>query len=223
LKTAPPILDDWLAERSKMYAEWLEKGEIPYTSRVIPIGESLPSRQWILPTMQVTRIIAEAGLIALMDCVCRTHYNRCDKPKNVCMVLDEFGQKFIDKGLARSIGFEEATQVLKRADESGLVHLSLYRPGQGLCALCSCCSCCCNNLQLFLQYGQARLVARADYIAATDLTLCTDCGACVDRCPFGARQLVDGSLQYNPERCYGCGLCVSTCPVKAIELRPRGN
>jgi ferredoxin len=218
----PQEMDDWLAARSKTYANWLENGEISYSSRVIPVGESLPNRQWVLPTMQVTRIIADAGLIALTDCVCRTRYNRCGKPTSVCLVLNEYAQKFIDKRLARPIGLEEAAQVLKGADESGLVHLSLYRPDHALYALCSCCSCCCHDLQLLLRHKQTRLVARADYIAATDLTLCTDCGACADRCPFGARQVVDGSLHYDPERCYGCGLCVSTCAPKAIELKPKG-
>jgi hypothetical protein len=60
-------MDEWLAERCGMYAEWLDEDRIAYSSRVIPVGRSLPDRQWILPTMQVNRIIADAGLIALTD------------------------------------------------------------------------------------------------------------------------------------------------------------
>ncbi len=216
-----PAMDEWLAERYGMYTEWLDEGRIAYSSRVIPVGKSLPDRQWVLPTMQVNRIIADAGLIALTDCVCRTHYRRCDKPVSVCLLLDEFGQLFIDKGRARPIGLEEAAAVLKQADENGLVHLSLYRPNHALYALCSCCACCCHDLQLLLRYRQSRLVARADYVATTDPARCTGCGECVDRCPFGAREIVEGALHYQPERCFGCGVCVSACPTDAIELKLR--
>jgi hypothetical protein len=77
--------------------EWLDEARIAYSSRVLPIGKSLPDRQRVLPAMQVDRIIGDAGLIALTDCVCRTHYRRCDKPVSVCLLLDEFGQMFIGR------------------------------------------------------------------------------------------------------------------------------
>ena len=54
-----PAMDEWLAERCGMYTEWLDEGRIAYSSRVIPVGKSLPGRQWVLPTMQVNRIIEE--------------------------------------------------------------------------------------------------------------------------------------------------------------------
>ena len=31
-------------------------------------------------------------------------------------------------------------------------------------------------------------------ISVTDASACTDCGGCVERCQFGAREMVDGSL-----------------------------
>jgi hypothetical protein len=41
-------MDEWLAERCGMYTEWLDVGRIAYSSRVIPVGKSLPDRQWVL-------------------------------------------------------------------------------------------------------------------------------------------------------------------------------
>jgi heterodisulfide reductase subunit A-like polyferredoxin len=70
-----------------------------------------------------------------------------------------------------------------------------------------------------VRYRQSRLVARADYTAATDPARCTGCGECVGRCPFDARKIVEGSLHEHLDRCYGCGLCVSACPAEAIELK----
>ena len=48
-----------------------------------------------------------------------------------------------------------------------------------------------------------------------------DCGLCVDRCQFGARELVHGSLSIDQDPCFGSGLCVSSCPTYAITLVAR--
>jgi electron transfer flavoprotein alpha subunit/NAD-dependent dihydropyrimidine dehydrogenase PreA subunit len=46
---------------------------------------------------------------------------------------------------------------------------------------------------------------------------CTGCGVCVDVCPFGAIDMVDGKAVIN-EACRACGQCVDACPVGAIEM-----
>ncbi|MCK4438194.1 4Fe-4S dicluster domain-containing protein [Candidatus Bathyarchaeota archaeon] len=55
-------------------------------------------------------------------------------------------------------------------------------------------------------------------VAVDDEGKCIDCGVCVDRCVFGAREMVDRTLSFNSEQCFGCGLCVSTCPTEAVSL-----
>jgi electron transfer flavoprotein alpha subunit/NAD-dependent dihydropyrimidine dehydrogenase PreA subunit len=46
---------------------------------------------------------------------------------------------------------------------------------------------------------------------------CTGCGVCVDACPFGAVELVNGKAVIN-EACRACGQCVDACPVGAIVM-----
>jgi len=46
---------------------------------------------------------------------------------------------------------------------------------------------------------------------------CTGCGVCVDVCPFGAIDMVNGKAVIN-EACRACGQCVEACPVGAIEM-----
>lgn len=218
----PKKMDDFLSTRLNKYSAWLEDRKIAYSSKIVPVKESLENKQWILPTAQVLEIISESSTIALTDCLCRSHYKRCDHPVDVCMLLNEYGRAFIDRGQGWEISFHEAAGVLDTADREGLVHLSLYRPDHQLFALCSCCPCCCHDLQLLLDYTQDTLVVHSDYAARTDMDQCVHCGDCVGRCAFKARNLEYDTMVYTPENCYGCGLCVTTCPVgaTAMERRP---
>lgn len=211
-------LDKFLEKRSNEYDRWLEEGKIPYSSKVIPVNQSLSADHWVMPSEQVLEFLRNARSFALAKCICRTHYKRCDKPLEICFYLNDFAEKAVAAGRARAVSLQEASERLKMADEHGLVHLTLTRPDQYLYAICSCCSCCCHDLQLMLAYGRHDLVVQSAYRAHTDVSQCTDCGACVERCVFQARRLEGEHMVYNPEKCYGCGLCVSACPEGATEM-----
>jgi ferredoxin len=215
-------MDDYLKTYVDKYDGWQRGGDFTVSSRIIPVRESLDARPWILASGQAMEVLGQARSFALADCVCRAHYGRCDKPRDVCLLLDELSDRAVERNRARRLSLGEAAGVLKKADESGLVHMTLYQPGQRIYALCSCCACCCHDLQLFLQYNRRDLVARSDYYAVTDSSLCTGCGACVVRCVFRARAMRDGVLLYDEGACLGCGLCVSACPARAnaMKLRP---
>jgi len=45
---------------------------------------------------------------------------------------------------------------------------------------------------------------------------CTGCGLCVEPCPTGAINLVDGVAQVEQSLCRECEVCLSTCPNGAI-------
>lgn len=218
------LQDEFLAKRSKDYDEWLEEGKIPYSSKVVPVNQSLAADRWIMPSEQVLEFLRNARSFAVADCLCRTHYRRCDKPVDMCFYLNDSADKARASGRARTISLEEAAERLKMADEHGLVHTTLNRPDQYSYAICSCCSCCCHDLQLMLAYGRDDLVVQSAYRAQTDTSKCTHCAACVDRCVFGARTMDDGEMNYDPKKCYGCGLCVSVCPEDAtvMQLNRRG-
>lgn len=53
------------------YDKWLEQDLISYSSKIIPIGESLDNVKHIIPSQQALQILKEAGLITLAKCVCR--------------------------------------------------------------------------------------------------------------------------------------------------------
>jgi len=210
--------DAFLDDRIASYDEWLRKDLIEVSSKVVPVHESLKAEQWVLPTEQAVEILRESTSFALTECLCRSHYQRCKNPLDVCLMLNDAADKYVQEGRAKHISIEEAKAVLSQANARGLVHLTLYEPDHKIYALCSCCSCCCHDLQLLKSYGRKDLVARSEYIAWTDPAKCTDCGQCIERCVFEARIWDGDRLKCSRDKCYGCGLCVTSCPADAIVL-----
>ena len=83
-------------------------------------------------------ILCRAQSFALTECECRERYKRCDNPLDVCFVLGDAADKYLSEGRARRITIDEAKRILFKADEYGLVHLSIYNADQGVFAVCSC-------------------------------------------------------------------------------------
>ena len=215
------LRDHDLTSRFHRYDKYLKERKIPTSSRVIPVEQALEAKQWIIPTEKAIEILREARSFAFTDCGCRVAYRRCSNPTDTCLLIGKIADLTVQKGLARRISLQDAEQVLKRANDHGLIHLTIYTPGQGVYALCSCCECCCHDLQIMKKFGRPDFVAKSEYIAQTDFNQCSQCGECVDRCVFEARTMVGERLLYDPKKCFGCGLCVTTCPTGAINLVER--
>lgn len=218
MKVKKYLTDPFLQKRILNYDKWLSNGQISASSKVIPVSESFIAKQWVLPTEQVLTILTNANSVAVQDCECRTHYKRCDNPLEVCFLLDNVAEKFVALDKARQVSLTEITNILKEANEKGLVHLALYMPDHKVFALCSCCSCCCHELQIIKRTGRKELMVHSEYIAATNAETCIHCGECVDRCFFEARIFNDSQMEYNPRACLGCGLCITVCPVDATTM-----
>jgi len=50
-----------------------------------------------------------------------------------------------------------------------------------------------------------------------DKELCTECGECVDSCPFDSLELGPSGLECS-DSCTLCGICIEVCPSEALSL-----
>lgn len=208
--------NDWSPEHLEHIAKNYKAGV------TIPVNVTIEAEHHVLNMENVRRILRSAHTISVMDCGCRAMYGHCDAPLNVCLDMNEVAERHMAIGWAREITLDEALEVLEEIHEAGLVHTAYghsecYEPGV-INSVCSCCSCCCGTLSGVLRFGlyPHRLTSHATTV--TDGSARTDCGVCVDRCQFGAREIADDSLLFNPDLCFGFGLCVSSRPSYAITL-----
>jgi len=191
----------------------------------IPVNKRIENDQVVLNLDQSYHILERAEKVALADCICRSTLQNCEKPKRVCLFLNNDAKKVVRSGRARWTSKVRAKKLVKLTHEAGLVHLTMYHPDDkeklpGV--LCSCCECCCHALQGLIRLDMHDLVTPSQFITSTNWEDCSNCGKCVKRCVFGARTREAGKMTgYNPDRCFGCGLCVTMCPEKAIELHKR--
>jgi ferredoxin len=195
----------------------------PAVTRVVPVSTEIDEDLHVHRYEDVRSMIREAKSFMLQDCMCRTEQgllgNRCKYPLDVCLNFsneDDAYERYPQLG--KVISQEEAFEVIRRAEEAGLVHLT-YNWGEGHDFICNCCSCCCGMLRAVKEFNIPNAIAKSNFIAAIDHEACTACGVCKDdRCQMDAIVEEDDVYSVLSERCIGCGACVSTCPVEAITL-----
>ncbi len=195
----------------------------PQLMKTVPIEETIPSGQEVLPYEKVSAILDRGKDFLLMNCICKKEKGileqPCSKPVDVCLGIAPVPGVFKDNSDSRVITREEAQGAIKRAEEAGLVHLT-WNVQSGHFFICNCCGCCCGVLRSINHYGiPAAQAINTDYYAAIDPESCTGCGLCADeRCQVGAIEEADGTYRVVREKCIGCGLCIGTCPAEAVRL-----
>ncbi len=197
--------------------------EKPQQFQIIPIEKEIPYKQESLPYEQVSNIIENSQAIAVLECICKKEKRiigeGCDKPLEICTAYAPIPGFFDNSPLFRAISKEEAKELLRKAEEAALVHLTT-NTATGHTFICNCCGCCCSFLNSINKLGiPAGDVVNSHYYAEITPDLCSVCGVCADeRCQVHAIEVEADSYRVIKERCIGCGLCISACPQEAIRL-----
>jgi len=191
--------------------------------RTIPIEQSIPYKQSISTYDNLRSIIDNIGEpIAVAECICRKAKDlvndSCKKTelRESCFSFRRSAQFYIERGFAKEISKEEALQILKKAEEDGLV----LQPGNSMrpMCICTCCGCCCELLVNQNKYPEPAQFFATNFYAEVDEDLCTGCGTCEERCNINAVYVEDAIAHVDRKRCIGCGVCVPTCTSEAIHL-----
>jgi Na+-translocating ferredoxin:NAD+ oxidoreductase subunit B len=188
--------------------------------RTIPIRESIEFSLDVMPYEQAEALIRAHDRFAVAPCVCRQDRalagEPCDKPAETCLSFDGGADYYVRDGRGRAITQEEALDIVKHANDAGLV----LQPSNSKTAsfICCCCGCCCGVLRnLKLQSNPAELIVSA-YVATLDREECIGCSLCLERCQMDALRMTGDRITLDANRCIGCGLCVTTCPTGALTL-----
>ena len=162
--------------------------------RVIPIESAVDGNSKTIPSEQISTYVESARLFSVSDCSCRTSREEngegCGHLKeNMCIQLDDAAEYYIRSGRGREASKDEVYEILKRAEEDGLMHQIPNTEGEGHThAICNCCGCSCYALRAATMYLNPDMV-RSNYVSKVDKDLCTGCGECVEVCPTNAIKL----------------------------------
>jgi ferredoxin len=188
--------------------------------RTIPVGKSIHAGIEVLPYEKAEEMVRRQKKFLVAPCICRREHELkgggCGKLMDACLVFGWGADYYERNGLGRVITMEETLEILRKADEEGLV----LQPSnsQEIVNICCCCGDCCQILLHLKKHPSPAAMASAPFVARVDPETCIGCGTCMDRCQMEALTLEDEHAVLHEERCIGCGLCVSTCPSGALTL-----
>jgi Pyruvate/2-oxoacid:ferredoxin oxidoreductase delta subunit len=172
---------------------------------------------------QVQTFIDKYDPISVGTCYCRhaallqgedTH----GMPTDVCMMFGPMAEYVIERLGARKVTKEEARQVLDRAEEAGLIHMS-QNMTEDIGFICNCDRWHCFAVKNVLSKAKPGLYFNSGFEPRFDAEVCTACGTCIDRCPPEALTMGENDLPVvNLDRCFGCAACATGCPTEAIAM-----
>jgi NADPH-dependent glutamate synthase beta subunit-like oxidoreductase len=172
--------------------------------RVIPVEKAIQNDTRTASYDEISAHIEKATAISVGPCSCRRSRRLMGEgcghlEEDMCMYLNDSARTFVQNGVHRMVTKEEAYEILRRAEENGLVHEINQTDGfEGVNAICNCCSCSCYSLRI-AAYFRTPDGIRSNYIAKVDKDKCGACGQCVENCQMNAVRLGKKLCSVTPE------------------------
>ena len=162
--------------------------------RVIPVEKAIRNESRSADFEELSHIIENADAISVGPCSCRRSRRLMGEgcghlEEDICIYLNENARNYAKIGAHRLITKEEAYEILKRAEDNGLVHEVNQTDGaDSINSICNCCGCSCYGLRI-ANYFRTPEGIKSNYVAKVDADKCTACGSCVENCQSNALKL----------------------------------
>ena len=175
---------------------------------VIPVEKAIPAESQSLPIEHLSHWLKKyEGHIGVSVCSCRKQQRirgegSGDIEAEWCIGVGDFADYCRETNHGRDITYEEAMEILQKAEDRGYVHQITNIDGENkIFGICNCAVGVCNALRTSQLFNTPNLSASA-YVAESDGEKCVACGKCVETCPAGAVRLgqklctKEGPIQY---------------------------
>lgn len=178
--------------------------------RVIPIEQAIDGETRRASYEEVSKYLNDNDIFTVADCSCRTARRVMGEgcghlAEEMCIQMGHAAEYYIRTGRGRQITREEAFEIIKKAEENGLMHQIPNLDGSGKThAICNCCGCSCLALRSASMFKNVDMV-RSNYVAKVDKEKCVACGECVVNCPVNAIKLGQKICSIKPQ------------PIKLVE------
>ncbi len=172
--------------------------------RVIPVESAIEGIPGVTDDERLSHYLDKYDVFSVSPCSCRASRTSLGDgcghlDEDMCVQMGKGAEHYIRTGRARQITREEALEIVKRAEENGLMHDIPNIEGAGeSAAICNCCACACFGLRAGLMFG-ARDAIRSNFVAEVDEAKCVACAQCVEVCPGNA-------LKLGQKLCADCAL-----------------
>ena len=175
---------------------------------VIPVEKAIPAESKSLPIEHLSHWLKKyEGHIGVSVCSCRKQQRirgegSGDVEGEWCIGVGDFADYCRETNHGRDITYEEAMEILQKAEDRGYVHQITNIDGENkIFGICNCAVGVCNALRTSQLFNTPNMSASA-YVAESDPEKCVACGKCVETCPAGAVRLgqklctKEGPIQY---------------------------
>ena len=162
--------------------------------RVMPVMSAIENDSRTASYDEVATLIENASAISVGPCSCRRARRLMGEgcghlEEDMCMYLNENAINYSNTGAHRLVSKEEAYEILRRAEDNGLVHEINQTPGfEDATAICNCCGCSCFALRIAEMFRSKNAI-RSNFVARVDKEKCVACGQCVENCQTNALRL----------------------------------
>ena len=187
--------EEYARRRPEMVAPAFNSGKLGmFMMRVMPVMSAIENNTKTASYDEIATLIENATAISVGPCSCRRARRLMGEgcghlEEDMCMYLNDNAITYSKTGAHRLISKEEAYEVLRRAEDNGLVHEINQTPGfEDTTAICNCCGCSCFALRIAEMFRSKNAI-RSNYVARVDKEKCVACGQCVENCQTNAVRL----------------------------------